>query len=350
MSKIHPYPRIPTVVGTGLVALDIVISSNPDVPPYQWAGGTCGNVLTILSYLGWNAYPIARLNAESSAMHAKKDMERWKIKMDFIGTEPVASIPVITQEITTDKNGLPKHKFHWKNCPKCGSWLPNYRPVTLKATAQVKQGIAKADVFFFDRVSPGALDLARYYKSSGCTVFFEPSAKGNPKQFEEAISLADIVKYSDQRFTTVVAKKSDALRPSLEIQTLGENGLRYRTKHDARWSHLPACKAVDLVDTCGCGDWTTAGIIHRLVDIENSGAEDTLSQPVIEAAMRYGQALGAWNCGFEGARSGMYQVSKKQFFSEIDSILQGGSHKPRHISKALSAQYASDGLCPACPH
>ena len=26
-----------------------------------WAGGTCGNVLTVLSYLGWHASPIARL-------------------------------------------------------------------------------------------------------------------------------------------------------------------------------------------------------------------------------------------------------------------------------------------------
>ena len=45
----------PVVVGTGLVALDVVINSDVHRPPRLWAGGTCGNVLTILSYLGWHA-------------------------------------------------------------------------------------------------------------------------------------------------------------------------------------------------------------------------------------------------------------------------------------------------------
>ena len=51
-------PLKPTVVGTGLVALDVVVSGD-DVK--YFAGGTCGNVLTCLSYLGWDAKPVARL-------------------------------------------------------------------------------------------------------------------------------------------------------------------------------------------------------------------------------------------------------------------------------------------------
>jgi fructokinase len=40
-------------MGTGLVALDLVVSNDNSVPPRYYAGGTCGNVLTILSFLGW---------------------------------------------------------------------------------------------------------------------------------------------------------------------------------------------------------------------------------------------------------------------------------------------------------
>lgn len=49
----------PTVVGTGLVALDVVFNEKQDEPIGRWAGGTCGNVLSILSWLGWSAWPIS---------------------------------------------------------------------------------------------------------------------------------------------------------------------------------------------------------------------------------------------------------------------------------------------------
>ena len=50
----------PTVFGLGLVALDVILDPCA-VQPLLYSGGTCGNVLTILSYLGWEARPIARL-------------------------------------------------------------------------------------------------------------------------------------------------------------------------------------------------------------------------------------------------------------------------------------------------
>ena len=47
----------PSIFGTGLIALDLVISSDPATPVQSWVGGTCGNVLSILAYLGWDAFP-----------------------------------------------------------------------------------------------------------------------------------------------------------------------------------------------------------------------------------------------------------------------------------------------------
>ena len=35
------------VVGAGMIALDLVIGSDPEAPVRSWAGGTCGNVLSI---------------------------------------------------------------------------------------------------------------------------------------------------------------------------------------------------------------------------------------------------------------------------------------------------------------
>ena len=51
----------PKIFGTGLIALDMVIGPDPETPVRCWAGGTCGNVLSILAWFGWDAYPIARM-------------------------------------------------------------------------------------------------------------------------------------------------------------------------------------------------------------------------------------------------------------------------------------------------
>jgi len=51
----------PICIGAGLVALDVVINGNPKIPLKLFAGGSCGNVLTILSFLNWDAFPVARL-------------------------------------------------------------------------------------------------------------------------------------------------------------------------------------------------------------------------------------------------------------------------------------------------
>ena len=336
----------PTVHGTGLVALDIVISSDTGKPHRQWAGGTCGNVLTILSYLGWKSYPIARLNNGSYSSQARRDTERWKVCQDFMGMKPVACVPVITQKNYTDKTGYPQHRFYWKNCPNCGSWLPGYKPVTLKAVERVKKAVETTDVFFFDRVSPGALELARYFKSSGSVIFFEPSARGKAEDFQEAIELSDIVKYSNKFFPDVIP--SD-YRPALEIHTLGERGLQYRTRRQKNWVHRSSCKAAKMVDSCGCGDWTAAGIIHKLFG-NGYVSPRSLKRKDIESAVRYGQALGAWNCSFEGARGGMYQVSYRKFQKDIETIMSGGIYKPRNtIIRSRDHDWRGNSICPACP-
>lgn len=349
MTKVVKYKSRPVIYGTGLVALDIVIGSDANEPAYNWAGGTCGNVLTILSYLGWSSFPIARLNEESSSLRVKSDMKNWGVRLDFSELTPTASVPVITQEISRNNKGVPVHRFHWKNCPKCGSWLPNYKAVTLKGTGIVKERVKRGEVYFFDRTSPGALDLARHFKELGSVIFFEPSAKGDPKHFEEAVRLSDIVKYSDQRFSSILATNTKTYRPTLEIQTLGGNGLRYRSKRQKKWHYLAAFEAEEMNDTCGCGDWTTAGIISQLCNEGSDGLRGKSAES-IKLALTYGQALGAWNCSFEGARSGMYQIDKHTFNKEIELIHREGTLRARRNTKKPNSEYASDGLCPACPH
>jgi sugar/nucleoside kinase (ribokinase family) len=297
---------MPKVLGTGFIALDLVVSSDPESPIQSWAGGTCGNVLSILAWLGWEAYPISRLNGDAASIRIRSDLQRWGVHLDLVDCVPTVNAPIIVQEIRQLANGDSTHRFSW-TCLRCGGWLPSFRPVTRAVVDRVAPYIPGTSVFFFDRVSRGALDVAAQAARSGAVVMFEPSGRGDKGLFREALDLAHIVKYADQRIANLSeGTKSANLR--LEIQTLGSAGLRFRLPRDRRdseWRALGPTPIGSVVDACGSGDWCTAGVLSKLATEGISSLEES-GVSGIASALMYGQKLAAWNCAFEGARGGMY--------------------------------------------
>ena len=201
-----PTNRKPKAFGTGLVAMDVVMNADPASPLRSWAGGTCGNVLSILAYLGWDAYPIARMNGDPASVRVRADMKGWGVHLDFASCNPTTHTPIIVQEIKKNRHGVPTHKFSWA-CPHCGEWLPGYKAVTMDAVETIAPSLPGSDVFFFDRLSRAALMLAAQAAEAGAVVVFEPSGKSDPKMFAEALQIAHVVKYSDQRLSD--ARRSD---------------------------------------------------------------------------------------------------------------------------------------------
>lgn len=338
----------PTVYGTGLIALDLVINNESSSPLRAWAGGTCGNVLSILAYLGWNAFPIARMNGDSAAQRVKEDMQHCGVKLDFAACEPTTHVPIIVQKIKRDKNGAPSHHFSMA-CPTCGRWLPSFKSVTANSIELLGNQIKKIDVFFMDRLSRASLLLAMQAAAKGALVVYEPSVRADQKFQQEALKIAHIVKYSDQRFNKIDGVMGAHSSVLLEVQTLGLKGLRFRhrlNKCTADWEYLAAVKAPQLIDACGSGDWCTAGLLAKIARNGQKGLRSAKIKTIREG-LRYGQALAAWNCGFEGARGGMYQVKSNVLDSKIDKILKGCSTPiPR---KSYYAQNHALVACPACP-
>jgi fructokinase len=346
---LHPY-----ALGTGLVALDVVVNLNSQQPPRCYAGGTCGNVLTILSYLGWDSSAISRLSQSPATDLLLADLRGRKVSTKFVTVESTGSTPIIIQRISRSATGEPYHTFSWR-CPGCGSYLPGYKPVLVSAAQQLASRLQEPQVFFFDRVSRGALDLAKVSNDLGALIVFEPSGIGDPKLFREAWSLAHVIKYSHERLRDIAdleLRQSDHIGVLLEIETLGPDGLRYRSRLPKiatnGWQPVDALKPPAFKDAAGAGDWCTAGILSRLAHRGLAGFRRTTSEKLQEA-LRYGQALAAWNCGFEGARGGMYHVDNRTFKRQVDAILTGAKATPATVTavEPFVAEFLKS-LCPAC--
>lgn len=338
----------PRIFGTGLIALDLVMGLDPKLPVRSWAGGTCGNVLSILAYLGWDAFPIARMNGDPASDRVRADMSQWNVHLDFANCGPTAHTPIIIQEIRRGRDGKPKHKFSW-SCPKCGQWLPSFKAVTIAAVETVAPALENAAVFFFDRVSRAALTLASAAADRGAVVVFEPSANASDKMMTDAIDVAHVVKYSDQRLAGIQGIMRSGSATLVEVQTLGERGLRYRHRFGrtpSDWLHLNSVPAPRMSDSCGSGDWCTAGLIAKTAVSGQQGLREGGAQAV-RSGLRYGQALAAWNCGFEGARGGMYSVKRDAFAGQI-AFLQANQNNTAGDA-VIKAEPDSLIDCPSCP-
>ena len=318
-----PRKGAPVCVGSGFVALDLILVGREQChPSFTFAGGSCGNVLAILAFLGWDAVPVIRLKDDDEAAKLVADLERWSVNTRFVLKEPRGVTPVVVQRILTSINGDPYHRFEWKS-PITGISLPRYRPLPQQIALEASTQLPKPRAFYFDRVAKSALLLAQRAREHGALVFFEPSAVGDPQLFGQCLAVADIVKYSAERLPEPPCFSASA-HPRLEIQTLGQEGLRHRlhggTKKVLAWHRLPALTTRNFKDAAGAGDWCSAGIIHSLSRSRWMGLRGLLASQ-LQAALRKGQALAAVNCRYEGARGGMYQLDRTSFLAAARALL-----------------------------
>lgn len=281
--------------GAGLISLDILIKDEESSRPVSYyVGGTCGNVMMILSYMGWESYPIARLDSSKQTTRLLADMRKFNVRTDFVSTDS-GKTPVIIQHNIIDKDGKPTHKFEFKDSK--GRFYLSFSPVTKKQAEVVLDSLNHIpNVFFFDRVSPANIMIAKWMHDKGVLVYFEPSCKTSTKGFWDCVQYSDIVKFSNQRIEDV--ESFEGINDKLIIQTLGVDGLRYRNK-EYKWRYLPAIHVADVVDTSGAGDWTSASLIHFLCHSEDVSCSFSVNW---DDCLIRAQKIAALSCKYDGAR------------------------------------------------
>jgi hypothetical protein len=310
----------PTIAATGFFALDVVVAEEEDAPVTEQAGGTCGNVLAILAYLGWKSLAISRMSIDMVSHAASADMLQCGVDLSFAHAVPEAPLTLIQQRNWTTRDGKKKHRFFW-SCPYCQKRSAPYRPLTLTGALAVLRQMAAPQVFFVDRLSPASVLLAERFHEAGALVMFEPSGRIDPALLQRMMQCVGIVKYPplyDKQMHD--ACRGPRQSKCVEIRTEGSSGLSYRVhaagEDPGKWRHVSATGVGHLVDASGAGDWCTAGILMLLGKRGRGGLEREDEGRILEG-MVAGRDLASLNCRYLGARGAMSALGKGEILNMV---------------------------------
>ena len=291
------------VAGTGFAVLDRVYA-NGDLAD-EALGGSCGNVLVSLAMLRRLVAPVLALGDDETGKRLVDEFFQAGATINYIRCRADVRSPVLAQELDITSG---RHDFSFV-CPETNEDLPRYQPIDEAELEVAQPMLTQCGVFYADRLSDSILEAMRTASAAGAVIFFEPSSVDESQLFDEALRLATILKYSEDRLGERLERH---LTDSVRIVTYGAAGLEGRDRGEAIW-----CEAIDapmVLDTCGSGDMVSVGIIdwmlNRRFDAACLRAADLLDGIVA------GQRLAAENCAYMGAR-GLFKKRGANYVREI---------------------------------
>ena len=356
------------IVGAGLVALDIIINNGAQTPIFS-AGGTCGNVLAGLSFLGWESTAISRAGMDLAGGILIQDLLDNGVNIEHITQEEKLGTPRIVERLNS--NGVyAKHSFLLR-CPTCHAYLPRFRSPRLEVIDDfIGKKCLNPEVYLFDRVTPATLKLAKNYREAGALIFFEPINLKNTDGLERALNLSHIVKYagdeSEKRFEKLgngqIMKKIRSFGPALVIQTLGKYGLSFINGKKRKPQYRESFEINRIYDSCGAGDWCTVGFLFYLQELARDNnvrlLETLASNALINYALSFGQILASLSCMFIGARGLSSSMKPKDIIRIVHTHLKKGHKINLPIDKYFSGnrisltptseRIANSNTCPTC--
>lgn len=306
------------ITGAGFITLDVKLGSESEVS-YSGIGGSTGNVLSILAFFGWESIPLVRLGRDRVGAAIHREFSRLGADMSHVKLDRTLTSPLLYQ-LAGKPDESPRYSFA---CPVCGRARRFSEALVDGGGEEFARSAATSNVFFFDRVTSGTVQMAAAARAGGALVFFEPSVVPQDRElFEAALRSAHIVKYSADR---ILEPFTDLLSWGfIEIQTLGARGLRFR-KHSLApdWVELPALRAGQVTDTSGAGDWCTAGFLHTLFACREVDELQEINYNEIFRALRVGQSIAALSVAHVGARGLMRSWDPKDALEMAQGVLDG---------------------------
>lgn len=281
------------VVGTGFTVLDRIYA-DADTLPAEELGGSCGNVLISLAMLRRRVAPLLALGEDEIGGRLVGAFDHAGAETRFIRCTPGRRSPVLAQHLDT---ASARHRFS-RRCPETDEPFADYEPIDRADVAGAKAAIRQCVVFYTDRLSTAILEAMELAASGGALVYFEPSETDDLAQFQRALAVTTVLKFSSDRLSALDDRVQIPAR-TIQIVTHGDAGLELRQGRVRKWCDPSA--APEVRDTCGAGDMVSVGLIDWMVRERLSGRR-AASLRSLTAGVRAGQRLAAENCAFIGAR------------------------------------------------
>ena len=288
-----------TCLGVGTFPLDNLMIRHTDGNVeviYQHVGGTAGNVMSILAWMGWHTLPAARLDDSEAGFQIKSDLESYGCDTSLLTNTSDGGTTILDITHKTGCDGKPKVTFI-AHSPRGGRFV-NHRFWTLKQAQALFESLEQMpDVFFFDRCAPGNILLAQLFREQGVLVYYEPNEPVD-RNFLKAVEASDIVKFSNERHPDVAF--TDNYDDKLFIQTMNQEGLRYRLR-GREWQPLEPVQNPHAVDGEGAGDWMTSSFIHALGK-QGLPRIPSIQTVVLESCLMEAQRVASESVSYIGAK------------------------------------------------
>lgn len=305
------------IIGTGSYNLDTIVQREyPDgfVPGRrnkfvervvrQEIGSNPGNVMCIMSHLGWHSCPIALFDDSPEGHQMTADFQRYGCDTRYVTNTPDGGTNLLRITHALNPEGQPVCRFSRRHAP--GSGFPRDKAFTIQGPGAtlprfVEQIEALPAVYFFEGTAPAWRELGRWMRQRGVLVYYEMQHMHPRKlrQYQRCIAVSDIVKFSDEAINDL--SLVDGYTDKLIVQTLGAQGVRFNLRGQG-WVTLPPVLCPNVVDTEGCGDWTTAALINAL---GQRSALDvaTFTSDIVSDCLMEAQTYASRNASYLGTKA-----------------------------------------------
>jgi sugar/nucleoside kinase (ribokinase family) len=245
----------------------------------ECVGNTCGNVASILPYLGVQTFPIAHLDLSEQGFKIKDDLQRYGADVRFVENSIHGGTTLLRCTHKRDKT-TGEHTVSFRSTSP-GSRFPKRRFLRVRDEAPTFMENLEftPDIFFFDAAEAGLRYLASELRKRGTMIYFEPESDADKNKFLKAVEISDIIKFSHEKISDM--SFTNQYDNKLFIRTLGAEGLEFNLCNQG-WRKVTSVHNDNVVDWEGAGDWTTSQFIACLCEKEILSISQTTIQSVRE--------------------------------------------------------------------